>query len=70
MSIMHYRDYFFLTEAAKLRGEKTMVNKTEEYDLWSPNNKLTNADIEILNEMYCSTRPQEKVIMSPKHPSN
>jgi len=70
MSIMHYRDYFFITPEAARNGGKTMVAKKPGCDLSSPASVLSNADIEILNKMYCGDRPQATVIMSTNHPSN
>jgi len=58
MSIMHYRDYDFITDEARNTGGKTMLAKNEdECDLSSPNVILTNADINILNRMYCANNP-------------
>jgi len=58
MSIMHYRDYFSITDEARKRGGKTMYAKNkDECDLSSPNTVLTNADVNILNRMYCANIP-------------
>ena len=64
MSIMHYRDWGPLG--------KTMRAKRSSCDLSSPNSRLTAADKDILNKMYCSKKPgnQENVVMSPNYPSN
>merc|ERR1719419_707808 len=70
MSIMHYRDTYFITSAARASGGKTMVSKRTDCDLQSPTSRLTDTDIELLKKMYCKDSPQEKVIMSPNHPGN
>jgi len=58
MSIMHYRDYFSITDEARKRGGKTMYAKNkDECDLSSPNTVLTNADVNIINRMYCANIP-------------
>ena len=64
MSIMHYRDYFFLTAEARSRGGKTMVAKRADCDLSSPASVLSAADIEILRKMYCADMPQSNSIKS------
>jgi len=66
MSIMHYRDTYFST------GGKTMRAKRSGCDLSSRNSRLTAADKDILNKVYCSKKPgtPEKVVMSPNYPSN
>ena len=70
MSIMHYRDWAFITPEAKSRGGATMTPRREGCDLSSAARVLSNIDIDILNKMYCANRPQEKVIISPNHPEN
>merc|ERR1719392_161938 len=61
MSIMHYRDYFSITDEARKRGGKTMYAKNkDECDLSSPNTVLTNADVNILNRMYCANTPAQQ----------
>ena len=70
MSIMHYRDTYFIADAARRSGGKTMIAKKEGCDLSSSASSLSNADVEILKKMYCANSPQEKVIMSLNHPSN
>jgi len=70
MSIMHYRDYFFITDQALEEQKKTMTPKKPGCDLSSPNSILRNSDIAILNQMYCKDHPQSNVIESPNYPSN
>merc|ERR1719427_1085350 len=70
MSIMHYRDTFFLTREAGNRGAKTMTAKRPSCDLKSHANRLSQAEIDILTKMYCKDKIQENVIKSPNHPAN
>merc|ERR1711887_341772 len=51
---------------------KTMRAKRSGCDLSSRNSRLTAADKDILNKVYCSKKPgtPEKVVMSPNYPSN
>ena len=70
MSIMHYRDYFFITAEARANGGKTMVAKKTGCDLSSPASTLSNADVEILKKMYCANSPAVQVVMSTNYPAN
>merc|ERR1719318_2177626 len=70
MSIMHYRDTFFITSAARRAGQKTMRPRRSGCDLSSPNSRMTAADKAILNKVYCSNKPQKKEVASPNYPSN
>ena len=47
-----------------------MVAKKAGCDVTSNKDKLTDADVAILNKMYCSNAVQEKVVKSPNYPSN
>ena len=52
MSVMHYRDWGFA------QGGPTMLPRSSTCDLKTATNKLTRADIDLLNAMYsCSTGP-------------
>merc|ERR1719153_526809 len=66
---MHYEDYISLTDAARSSGGRTMVAKRANCDLRSPHSTLTDADISILNKMYCTAEP-ENVVKSPNYPQN
>merc|ERR1719431_1215074 len=70
MSIMHYRDTFFITPAAQRAGQKTMRGRRAGCDLSSRNSRLTAADKEVLRKVYCAHRPQQKVVQSPNYPNN
>jgi len=70
MSIMHYRDTFFLTKEAKSKGAKSMYAKDPSTcDLSSSNNDLLVADYELINKMYCSDGPKNNIIISPNYPA-
>jgi len=70
MSIMHYRDYFFITSEARSSGGKTMVAKKAGCDLSSPASTLSNADIDILKKMYCANSPAVQEVKSTNYPAN
>ena len=70
MSIMHYRDTYFITPEARRANQKTMRARRAGCDLSSRNSRLTAADIDILNKVYCANKPQKKEVTSPNHPSN
>jgi len=69
-SIMHYRDYFFITSEARAAGGKTMIAKKANCDLGGYRSTLSVTDIAMLNKMYCKNKPQKNVITSPNYPSN
>lgn len=53
MSIMHYRDNYFLTEEAWKNGGKSMKPIKKGCDLSADNFELTNSDVSLMNKMYC-----------------
>ena len=70
-SIMHYQDVFFLTDAARSQGLKTMVPKyPETCDLTRGKSQLTQNDKDLINMMYCQGIVQDQVVTSPNYPSN
>ena len=69
MSIMHYRDWDFLSKEAVKNGGKTMIPRKEGCDLSTPNWDLTNEDVSILNKMYCVDKV-DGIIKSPNYPEN
>ena len=71
MSVMHYRDTFFITKEAFNQGKKTMYPKDPATcDLSSPAMNLRVADYELINKMYCSDGPKNNIIISPNYPAN
>jgi len=70
MSIMHYRDTFFITDEAKKKGDKTMYPKDPATcDLSSATLYMRIADYELINKMYCSDGPKNNIIISPNFPA-
>ena len=70
MSIMHYRDTYFITPEARRANQKTMRARRAGCDLSSRNSRLTASDIAILNKVYCANKPRKKEVTSPNYPSN
>ena len=70
-SIMHYADVYFLTQAARSQGLKTMVAKSPATcDITTGKSQLSGNDIDLINKMYCKDTVQEQAITSPNYPSN
>ena len=68
---MHYADVYFLTQAARSQGLKTMVAKNPATcDITTGKSQLSGNDIDLINKMYCKDTVQEQAITSPNYPSN